>query len=166
MAMSKKILAYLSDKKYKFETIEHKTTYTAWDTSQTEKVRPQEVAKSLVMKTDNEYAVAIIPANRNLDKQKLLKVINSIKKKNKEKGFKKIDFAKEAWMKKNLIGKVGAVPAFVGVLKLPIYIDSLILKNKKIYIGSGEYTNSFRINTSQYLKIEMPIKGSFSKNKN
>ena len=68
-------------------------------------------------------------------------------------------------MKKNLIGKVGAVPSFVGLLKIPIYIDSLILKNKKIYIGSGEYTNSFRINTSQYLKTEIPIKGVFSKAK-
>ena len=68
-------------------------------------------------------------------------------------------------MKKNLIGKVGAVPAFVGLLKLPIFVDSLILKNKKIYIGSGEYESSFRILVSQYVKIENPVKGSFSKAK-
>jgi len=165
MAISKKILAYLSDKKYKLEIIEHKTTYTAWDTSQTEKVKPQEVAKSLVMKADGDYLVAVISANRNLDKQKLLKVANALRKKNKEKAYKKIDFAKEAWMKKNLIGKVGAVPAFNGLLKLPIYMDSLILKNKKIFIGSGEYESSFRILVSQYVKIENPVKGSFSKAK-
>ncbi len=165
MAISKKILAYLSDKKYKLEIIEHKTTYTAWDTSQTEKVKPQEVAKSLVMKADNDYLVAVISANRNLDKQKLLKVINVGRKKAGEKNYKKIDFAKEVWMKKNLIGKVGAVPAFVGLLKLPIFVDSLILKNKKIYIGSGEYESSFRILVSQYVKIENPVKGSFSKAK-
>ena len=165
MAISKKITQYLDDKKYKYEIIEHRTTYTAWDTSQTEKVKPQEVAKSLVMKADNDYLIAIISANRNLDKQKLLKVINLARKKVGEKNYKKIDFAKEAWMKKNLPGKVGAVPAFGGFLQLPIYVDSLILKNKKIFIGSGEYTNSFRINTGQYLKIEMPIKGVFSKSK-
>ena len=165
MAISKKILAYLSEKKYKFETIEHRTTYTAWDTSQTEKVKPQEVAKSLVMKLDKDYLVAVISANRNLDKKKFLKVINTGRKKEGEKTYKKIDFAKEAWMKKNLIGKVGAVPAFVGVIKLPVYVDNLILKNKKIYIGSGEYESSFRILVSQYLKIEELIKGSFSKSK-
>ena len=165
MAISKKITKYLDDNKYKYEVIEHRTTYTAWDTSQTEKIKPQEVAKSLVMKADNDYLIAIISANRNLDKQKLLKIINSLKKKNKEKAYKKIDFAKEVWMKKNLIGKVGAVPAFVGLLKLPIYVDSLILKNKKIYIGSGEYESSFRILISQYMKNEMPVKGIFSKAK-
>ena len=124
MAISKKITKYLDDNKYKYELIDHKTTYTAWDVSQTEKVKPQEVAKSLIMKADNDYLVAIISANRNLDKQKLLKVINALRKKSKEKAYKKIDFAKEVWMKKNLIGKVGAVPAFAGLLKLPIYMDS------------------------------------------
>jgi len=171
MAISKKILAYLSDKKYKFETIEHKTTYTAWDTSQTEKVKPQEVAKSLIMKADGDYLIAIISANRNLDKQKLLKVVNVGRKKTHSTGsgqgklYKKIDFAKEVWMKKNLPGKVGAVPAFSGFLKLPVYVDNLILKNRKIYISSGEYDASFRILSSQYFKIENPIKGSFSKSK-
>jgi len=165
MAIAKKMLTYLDEKKYKFETIEHRTTYTAWDTSQTEKVKPQEVAKSLVMKADKDYLVSVIQANRNLDKKKLLKVINAGRKKAGEKSYKKIDFAKEAWMKKNLLGKVGAVPAFEGILKLPVYIDSLILKNKKIYIGSGEYESSFRVSVSQYLKIEEPTKGSFSKSK-
>jgi len=165
MAIAKKILTYLDEKKYKFETIEHRTTYTAWDTSQTEKVKPQEVAKSLVISVDKDRVIAVIPANRNLDKKKLLKIINAGRKKAGEKNYKKIDFAKEAWMKKNIIGKVGAVPAFEGVLKLPVFIDNLILKNKKIYIGSGEYESSFRVSMSQYLKIEEPTKGSFSKSK-
>ena len=165
MAISKKITQYLDDNKYKYEVIEHRTTYTAWDTSQTERVKPQEVAKALVMRADSEYLVAIIPANRNLDKQKLLKIINANKKKTGGKSYKKIDFTKEAWMKKNLPGKVGAVPPFAGLLKVEIYADNLLIKNKKIYVGSGEYTQSFRINTGQFVKLEKVAKGSFSKSK-
>lgn len=165
MALSKKIANYLDLKKYKYQIIEHKTTFTAWDTAQTEKVKPQQVAKTLVMKADNDCFLAMVSSNRNLDKQKLLKVISAGRKKNKEKLYKKIDFAKEAWMKKNLPGKVGAVPPFRDLLKLDIYSDSLLLKNKKIYVGSGEYTESILLNVSQYLKIENPVKGSFSKAK-
>jgi Ala-tRNA(Pro) deacylase len=161
----KKITKYLDDNKYKYEIIEHKTTYTAWDTAQTEKIKPQEVAKALVMKADADYLLALIPANRNLDKMKLLKVINAVRKKAKLKNYKKIDFAKEAWMKKNLPGKVGATPPLAGVLKMEIFLDNLLAKNKKIYLGSGEYVFSIRVNTSQYLKIEQPVKGSFSKKK-
>lgn len=165
MAISKKITSYLDKNKYKYEIIEHKTTYTAWDTAQTEKVRPQEVAKALVMKADNDYVLALVPSNRNLDKQKLLKAINVIRKKSGEKNYKKIDFAKEVWMKKSLPGKVGAVTPFRELLKLDIYADSLLWKSKKIYLGSGEHTASIRVNTKQYLKKENPVKGSFSKSK-
>ena len=165
MTISKKVTGYLDKNKYKYELIDHKTTYTAWDTAQTEKVKPQEVAKALVMKVDNDYVLALISSNRNLDKQKLLKTINAGQKKTGERNYKKIDFAKEAWMKKSLPGKVGATPPFRELLKLDLFADSLLLKGKKIYLGSGEYTNSIRINTSQYLKLEKPVKGSFSKSK-
>ena len=162
MAISKKILKYLEDNKYKYEVVEHKTTYTAWDTAQTEKIKPQEVAKALILKIDNDYALALVPANRNLDKKKLLGIINAARKKAKLKACKKIDFAKEAWMKKNIPGKVGATPPFAKVLKINIYIDSLLAKNKRIYLGSGEYTLSIRVSTNQYLKVEKPVKGNFS----
>jgi len=162
MAISKKIIKYLDDNKYKYTVIEHKTTYTAWDTAQTEKVKPQQVAKSLVMKVDADYALALLSGNRKLDKPKLLKIINTQRKKEKMKLAKKIELAKEVWMKKNLPGKVGATPPFGNLLRVAVYVDSLLLKNTKIYVGSGEYTSSFLVNVKQYLKIENPIKGSFS----
>jgi prolyl-tRNA editing enzyme YbaK/EbsC (Cys-tRNA(Pro) deacylase) len=162
MAISKKIISYLEKEGYKYEIIEHKTTYTAWDVSQTEKVKPQEVVKALVMKLDKGYVLGLISANRNLDKKKLLKVVNADRKKQGEKVSKKIDFAKEAWMKKNIPGKLGAVAPFSKLLGLQIYVDNLLLKNKKIYLGSGEYIFSIKLNTGQYLKKENLAKGSFS----
>jgi Ala-tRNA(Pro) deacylase len=165
MPVSKKIIKYLEDNKYKYRLIEHKKTFTAWDTAQTEKVKPQEVSKALVMKVDNENILALLSSNRNLDKQKLLKLVNPQRKKDGAKLYRKIDFAKEAWMKKNLPGKVGATPPFSGLCGLPVFIDNLILKNKKVYLGTGEYTLSFLINSSEYMKKEKPARGSFSKQK-
>jgi prolyl-tRNA editing enzyme YbaK/EbsC (Cys-tRNA(Pro) deacylase) len=165
MAISKKVINYLEKNKYKYKLVEHRTTYTAWDTAQTEKIRPQEVAKQLVLKLDTDYVLALIPANRNLDKVKFLKTVNALRKKAKLKVYKKVDFAKEVWMKKNILGKVGATPPFRELLKLEIFIDSLLSKNKKIYVGSGEYTESIVVNMGQFLKIEQPIKGVFSKKK-
>ena len=79
--LNKKLLNYLEGNKYKFDEIAHKTTYTAWDTSQTEKVKPQQVAKALVLKANNDFVLAVLPANRNLDKKKILKIINAKRKK-------------------------------------------------------------------------------------
>ena len=162
MAIAKKIISYLEKEGYKYEIIEHKTTYTAWDVSQTEKIKPQEVVKTLVMKLDKDYVLALISANRNLDKKKLLKVVNADRKKRGEKLSKKIDFAKESWMKKNIPGKLGAVAPFGKLLELRIYVDSLLSKNKKLYLGSGEYVFSIKLLAGQYFKKEDLIKGSFS----
>jgi prolyl-tRNA editing enzyme YbaK/EbsC (Cys-tRNA(Pro) deacylase) len=164
MPIAKKILKYLEEKKYKYAVIEHRTTFTAWDTAATEKVDPKMVAKTLVLKAEKDYLLAVLPSNKNLDKAKLLKIINARRKKAGLKSYKKFELAKELWMKKNLPGKVGATPPF-GFLGLDIYVDNLLLKNKKIYVGSGEYTSSFLINVSEYMKKEELAKGGFSKKK-
>jgi len=172
MAISKKIIGFLDKEKYKYQIIEHRTTYTAWDTAQTEKVKAQEVAKALVLKLGKDYAVALVPGNKNLDKQKFLKTYNSWVKSEKAKptfakatAGKKVEFAKEVWMKKSLPGKVGATPPFSGLLKLPIFADKGLMKNKKVYFNSGEYEFSFLISVSEYLKKEKPVLGIFSAKK-
>lgn len=165
MPIAKKILNYLEKAKYSFGIIEHRKTFTAWDTAQTEKADPRTVAKALVIKADREHLLALVSSNKNLDKAKLLKSVNAKRKKDKLKPFKKIDFAKELWMKKNLPGKIGAVPPFGGLLKLPIFADAALLKNKKIYLGTGDYVSSFLIGTGEYAKKEGVVKGNFSKSK-
>lgn len=165
MALSKKITGFLDKQKYKYQVVEHRTTFTAWDTAQTEHVKPQEVAKALVLNVDKACVVALVPANKNLDKQKFLKAYNVFQKKNAGKSGKKVAWAKEVWMKKNLPGKVGAVSPFAELIKLPIYADKSLFKPKKIYLGSGEYEYSFLISSAEYLKREKPITGSFSMKK-
>jgi prolyl-tRNA editing enzyme YbaK/EbsC (Cys-tRNA(Pro) deacylase) len=170
MAIPKKLLNFLEKSKYKYELIEHKTTYTAYDTARTtqkqeKKVKPEEIAKALVIKIDRDYALALVPANKRLDKKKILKIINAARKKNKEKFCKSIDLAKEAWMKKNIPGKVGATSPFQELLKISIYIDAILTRQKNIYVGSGEYEYSIKLSGNQYMKLEKPHKGIFSSKK-
>jgi len=170
MPILKKISDYLKEKKYKYEIIEHKTTYTAWDTARTtqkkeKKTKIEEIVKALVMRADKEHFLALVSANRRLDKKKLLKIVNNNRRKAKLPAFKKIDFAKEAWMKKNLPGKVGATPPFREILGIAIFIDSLAAKQKNLYVGSGEYQFSIRIRAVQYLKNEQPMIGIFGAKK-
>ncbi len=160
--ISSQLAAYLAKNKYHYDIIEHRKTYTAWDTAQTEKVKPQTVAKALVIRTDDSYFVALVPAHRKIDKKKLLEVVNKARKKQGLKLNKKVELAEESWMKKNIPGKLGAIAPFRAVLKCDIFMDRLLAKNRKAYFGSGEYTLSLLIPLKQYLKIEKPIIGSFS----
>lgn len=165
MAIPKSVLNYLEKNKIKYEVVEHRTVYTAWDSAQTQHIKPDQVVKTLVMKYDGGHCLALLPANKNLDAAKFKKVLNSWLKKNKAKPAKKVAFDKEAWMKKTIVGKVGATPPFGTLIKMPVFIDSLVAKLPKVLINSGEYNFSLKINTKDLVKLEEPIKGSFSKKK-
>lgn len=162
MSIPKSVLNYLDKNNVKYEIIEHKTAYTALDSSETQHIDPKIVVKTLVMKLDSKgYALALLSANRNIDRAKFKKVVNAWREKSVEKTVKKVDFAKEAWMKENIAGKVGATPPFGKLLKMPVFIDSLVLKNQKIIVNAGDYNYSIKLSAKQFEKLEEPVKASF-----
>jgi len=168
MAISKKIINFLEKKKVKFEIIKHKTVYTSFDKAQTLKIAQRVIGKTLVIKFNREKGVVLIPANKNLDKVKLKKLINQKFKKIGKKAIKKIDFVTERWMKKNLKGvKVGAIPPLGNLWKMMTFIDKSLLKEKEIIISGGDYKFSLRIKSRDLLKKLLPdaILGNFSKKK-
>ena len=167
MAVSKKLLNYLEKNKVKYELIDHRIVYTAWDLVQTLHLKkPAEVVKTLIVKIDKDYVLVLLPSNKNLDKAKFKKTVNQWRKKQELKAIKKIDFAKEAWMKKNIkVGKLGAIPPFGKLLNMPVFADNAILKPVKVIVNVGDYGTSLKIKTKDLIKLEEPIKASFAKKK-
>jgi prolyl-tRNA editing enzyme YbaK/EbsC (Cys-tRNA(Pro) deacylase) len=168
MPISKTIQNFLDKHKVKCEAIEHKTVYTAYDKTATLHIKPNIVGKTMTIVFDKKnYALGLIPANKNLDKKKVLKAFNALRKKTGERGHKKIDFAKEAWMKKTFKGiDVGATPPFGLLYDLPFFIDNSLLKQTKIVINAGKYETSFKISPTNLLKLNPDTtKGSFSMTK-
>ena len=166
MAILKSLQNLLEKNNIKHEVIDHKTVYTAYDNAETQHLKPQEVVKTLVMKIDaKKYVLALIPANKNLDKKKFLKEINKWLKKEEEKAVRSIEFAKEAWMKKNVKGRIGATVPFGSLSKMATFIDRSLLQNKNLIINTGDYKKSIKLTTKKFLGLEEIIVGSFSVSK-
>jgi prolyl-tRNA editing enzyme YbaK/EbsC (Cys-tRNA(Pro) deacylase) len=101
-----------------------------------------------------------------LDKNKLKVVINKWRKKKGEKVVKKLDFATEAWMKKNLSGKVVGTPPLGILWKLPSFIDNSLLRQPKLIVNAGDYRFSLKLTKAGFEKTAGElIKGSFAKAK-
>jgi len=167
MAIPKKLINYLENNKVKYELIEHRIVYTAWDLVQTLHLKkPAEVIKTLIVKTDKDCVLVLLPSNKNLDKAKFKKIVNQWRKKQELKAIKKIDFVKEVWMKKNIkVGKLGVIPPFGKLLGMPVFADNAVLKPLKVIVNAGDYGVSLKINTKDLIKLEEPIKASFGKKK-
>jgi len=148
---------FLEKNKVKYEPIKHRTVYTAFDKAATLKVPQKMVGKTLVIKLDKNPAVILISANKNLDKNKFKKIAKT----------KKVDFVSERIIKNKLKGvKVGAIPPFGNLWRLPTFIDKSLINQPKIIVNGGDYNWSIKISPANLKKL-IPdlIIGSFSKSR-
>ncbi len=181
MPISKPLQNFLDKNKIKYEVVEHKIVYTAHDKATTLHIKPEIVGKTMAIVFDKKhYMLGLIPANKNLDKKKLLKTANIWLKKQKtgnsdgrvriaeaqraKARYSHADFAKEAWMKKTFKGvDVGATPPFGLLYVLPFFIDNSLLRQTKIIVNAGKYNLSLKISPANLLKLNpQTIKGGFS----
>ncbi len=176
--LSKTIQKFLDTNKIKYEVIEHKTVYTAFDKAATLRAKPGEVGKTVVVCFDGkDHMLGLIPANKNLDKKKLLKIINNSPSspsyfkrgvggvKNTRLRYSRIEFASEQWMKANFKGiDLGATPPFGTLYKLPFFIDNSLLRSAKIIVNGGAYETSIKLSPTNLIKLNSGtlIKGGFS----
>jgi len=164
--ISKTIQKFLDANKIKYEIIEHKTVYTAFDKAATLHVKPVEIGKTVIVCFDGKnYALGLIPSNKNLDKKKTLTVFNKLRQKTKEKNYKKIDFAPEKWLKTNIKGiDLGATPPFGELYnKLPFFIDNALAKPSKIIVNGGAYEISIKLSPVSLIKLNSnALRGGFS----
>jgi len=181
MPISQKLTKLLS--KVKYELVEHRTVYTAFDKAQTLKVPEKIVGKTLVVKINGDFGLVLISAHQILDKAKFKKTLNNWRKKLGEKpvreidastssastlsSCRRVDFATEDWMKKHLIGaKVGTVPPFGNLwtptlpppsrprrAPLPTFVEKSLFKNKKIIVNAGNYNISIKISPLLFKKL-------------
>jgi len=167
MAIPKKVINFLEKSEVKYEIIEHRKVFTAYDKAATLKVPEKISVKTLAVRTSppsKEVVLVSIPADKNLDKDKLKKKINALRKKEGQKAVKKVDFVNEKWVENNLKGiKLGAVPPFGNLWKLANFIEKSLLKNPKIIFNSGDNSFSIKISPKNFEKL-MPdlVNDSFS----
>jgi Ala-tRNA(Pro) deacylase len=157
MAISKKLLNFLEKSKVKYEIIEHKTVFTAFDKSQTLKIPEKIVGKTLILKFDHSLGFVLIPADKKLDLKKIKRKI----------GKEKVDLASEKLIKKRIKeAKPGAIPPFGNLWKCQTFVDNSIKKEKEIVVNSGDWNFSIKIFVKDLKKL-IPdlIFGSFSKKK-
>ncbi len=152
-----KLVKYLEEHGVKHEILEHKTVYTAVDAAATLKKKMGEIAKSLLVKADKDYYVVLLPADHNLDFKKLGKCIG----RQVGKKVKVVKIPGEKVMEDLLKVKAGAMSAFGGFHKLPVYLDKSLTKAKKAVFSAGSHRHSAEMLVKDFVKLEKAVLGSF-----
>jgi len=146
----KKIQNYLQKIEVETESIVHKTVYTAYDLAKTTGLKLEQISKTILLKVEppygenkNKYIMAVLPASHQLNLVKLKKILK----------IKKLSIINESVMSKVFKVKEGAITAFGPIHdNIPVFIDSALIKAKKIVARSGSFTDSLLLKTKDFIK--------------
>lgn len=124
----------------------HPPTYTS-EESAVHRGEPLKIgAKAMVLKTDQEFVMLVIPGDRKIDSNAVKRILVT----------KNLRFATKEELG-NLTGLVpGAIPPFGLLFNLPMLVDRSILEEDYIAFNAGSLEKSIKMKTKDYISLVVP----------
>lgn len=154
----KKILSRLEADGRAFESLAHRTVFTAYDLASTLRRSLDEVAKALIIKAGPFVAVAVMPAGRRLDTAKLTRVLS----KHQGKVLPEAKIVSEKAALKVTEEDERPVAAFASYYGLPLFVDALIAKKIRAVFPAGSFNTSLEMKVKDFLAHENGILAAFT----
>lgn len=153
MPLKKRLKEFLDEKHVKYVTMIHSKAYTAQEIAAALHVPGKMFAKSVILKADGNYVMAVLPATHhvNLD---LFKQVSHCGK---------VALASEEEFE-NLFPQceIGAMPPFGNIYDLPTYVDSSLTKDQEICYNATTHSEVIKMNYADYEKLVQPVIGTFA----
>jgi len=141
---------YLRQNKVYFVTHVHAPAYTAQAVAAEEHVSGHVVAKVVIVKGDDKFAMCVLPAPWMLD---LKKVGNLI-------GARKVRLADEKEIASLFPDvEVGAEPPFGHLYNLPTLVDQRLAQRGDVVFQGGSHQEAVRMKYADYARLAQPTAG-------
>lgn len=129
-----------------YKEIEHEPVYTSEQAAKVRGISASQGAKSLLLKCDDSFVIAVLPGDRKLDYKKL----------EKHCGAKKCRFASPQEVKDKMFCEIGACYPFGHIISLSVYADPMLSENGVIDFNPGVHNRSIEMKWQDYCAIEKP----------
>jgi Ala-tRNA(Pro) deacylase len=143
-----KLKSFLDTQKVKFVTISHSLAYTAQEIAASAHIHGRELAKTVIVKTDGEMAMAVLPASRKVDLKKLKKAS----------GARKVELAEEPEFQDRFPGcALGAMPPFGNLYGMSVYADQLLTEDERIAFNACSHTELIQMAYRDFADLVKPV---------
>lgn len=144
---------FLNSRQVPFEKMSHRPAYTANRVAQTLHVPGREMAKSVLLRTDRGYVLAVLPATHRVD----LEEIRS------ELGEDHIAMATEDDMCQVFPDcERGAMPPFGSMYHVPTIVDDTLAADDEIVFEGQNHEEAIRMSYRDYEAVEHPRRMHFA----
>lgn len=144
MAIAMTLAEYLESHHSAFEVMTHAHTGCSLDTAATAQVPGDRLAKSVMLKDDQGYVMAVLPSTCHV----------AIRAVNRSLGGRHLQLAEE-WELKDLFRdcEPGAVPAVGPAYGLQTVIDQRLTQQKDVYFEAGDHEGLIHMPMDQFLDL-------------
>jgi Ala-tRNA(Pro) deacylase len=144
----------LTNRQVAFEHLHHRPSYTANRTAQVLHVPGKEVAKTVVIRVDGRYVLAVLPATHRVDLEQLRQDL----------GAQEVEMASEAEMDRLFPDcERGAVPPFGSLYHLETVVDESLSADEQIVFDAQNHEDAIRMRYRDYEALEHPRVGRFGR---
>jgi Ala-tRNA(Pro) deacylase len=136
----------LNESKVGYEILHHPEAVTAQRIAQAEHVKGRHHAKVVMVKSGEKHVMTVLPADHQIDIEKVSKAIGKAASLDTEQEFKSLfpDCA------------VGAMPPFGNLYGLPTYVDKRLSQEDYIVFEAGTHSDAIKLSFRDYKKIVKP----------
>ena len=145
--MNIRLREFLENEKVPFQHEVHRTAYTAQEVAAEEHIPGKMMAKTVVIRADDCFALAVLPASNRTDLAKLRAAL----------GAKDVRLATEL----EFTGlfpdcEVGAMPPFGNLYGVPVYVEASLAKDDEIVFNAGTHQETVRIKYADFERLARP----------
>lgn len=153
MAVLRRLTSFLEGAGVPFEILRHERAYTSEEVAATQHVPGRELAKVVVARLADGFAMAVLPATSRLDLHKLGDLA----------GDPHAGLAGEDDLAVLFPGcEVGAMPPFGNLFHVPVYADRRLAEDERIVFEAGTHTETIRMAWRDYARLVQPTMGDLT----
>ena len=147
-------IAHLAEQGIDYELIEHEERFTAAAEARASGVEPQDAAKAVVLRREDRYALAVIPASHRVSLTKASELLGV------EEGLR---LASEDEIRRDFAQfEVGAVPPLGDLLAVEQMVDRRLLDHDRVLCSSGDHRHGLRIDPNDLVRLANALVGDIS----
>lgn len=144
---SKMLKDYLDENDIKYISIMHSLAFTSVEIAKNSHIRSREMAKTVILKIDDELAMAVVPATIKVDLDLLKEAL----------GSDNIKLATESEFTKRFPDcEVGAMPPFGNLYDMNVYVDEDLTEDDEIAFNAGSHLEVIKMDYKDFENLVKP----------
>ena len=144
---AQKLKEFLDSRDVEYITISHSPAYTAQRIAELTHIPGKELAKTVIVKLDGEFAMAVLPASHRVDFDYLKRGVTA----------NNVEVASESEFKDLFPDcEVGAMPPFGNLYDMDLYVAEKLTDDEEIAFNSGSHTELVRLSYQDFENLVSP----------